>query len=222
MTDDIRLAVFDMAGTTVSDDGVVEASFVDAMTTVGLDVNDEHMAHVRATMGMSKIVVFEHLLGGDQQRARSANTAFEAAYERRLALGEVQPIDGVADFLADLRASGIKVCLTTGFSAPTQLALLEALKWVDAADLALTPGPGRRGRPYPDLVLSAVMALEVDDVRQVAVAGDTANDLLAGWRAGASVVAGVLTGVHGLAELTAAPHTHVLGEVTELRPILLG
>ena len=67
--------------------------------------------------------------------------------------------------------------------------------------------------------LAAILALEVDDVRQVAVAGDTANDLLAGTRAGASIVAGVLTGAHDRATLAAAPHTHVLDSVVDLPPL---
>jgi len=79
----------------------------------------------------------------------------------------------------------------------------------------LTIRPGIRGRPHPDLVLAAVLALEVDDVGAVAVVGDTASDLLAGTRAGASVVAGVLTGAHGRAELEAAPHTHLVDSVAE-------
>ena len=113
------------------------------------------------------------------------------------------------------------MCLSTGFSQPTLDALLDALAWRDRVDLALCPRPGVRGRPYPDLVLAAVLALEVDDVRAVAVVGDTANDLLAGTRAGASVVAGVLTGAHDRAELGAAPHTHLLDSVAEF-PELCG
>jgi phosphoglycolate phosphatase-like HAD superfamily hydrolase len=53
------------------------------------------------------------------------------------------------------------------------------------------------------------------------VAGDTANDLLAGTRAGASVVAGVLTGAHGRSELAAAPHTHLLDSIADLPPLCI-
>jgi len=222
VTQPIRLAVFDMAGTTVEDGGTVEASFVEAMDAVGAPAGDAELGYVRATMGTSKIEVFRHLLGGDEQRAQDANRAFEAAYGRRLAAGEARPIAGAPELIADLRAAGVKVCLTTGFSARTQDALVAALGWGDAVDLWLAPGPGRRGRPHPDLVLSAVLALEVDDVRAVAVAGDTANDLVAGHAAGASVVAGVLTGAHDRAQLEAAPHTHVLASVADLRRVLLG
>ena len=59
------------------------------------------------------------------------------------------------------------------------------------------------------MILTALLRLEVDDVRHVAVAGDTASDLIAGSRAGAGVVAGVLTGAHARAELGAgAAHPH--------------
>lgn len=58
-------------------------------------------------------------------------------------------------------------------------------------------------------------------MRQIAVAGDTGYDMLTGVRAGASVVAGVLTGAHDEARLRADGATHVLGSVAEL-PGLLG
>ncbi len=110
----------------------------------------------------------------------------------------------------------------TGFSAATRDALLDALGWRDVADLTLTPEEtyGRRGRPHPDLVLTAALRLGVDDVRHIAVAGDTSNDLLAGWRAGASLVAGVLTGAHDRATLAAAPHTHLLDSVADLPAVI--
>jgi phosphoglycolate phosphatase len=221
---DIRLAVLDLAGTTVRDDGMVEAAFVDALRDVGAgpgtDGYPDRLATLRRSMGRSKIEVFTELLG-DDTTARRANVAFEAAYGAGVAAGGLHPIDGAPEALAALRAAGVLVCLSTGFSEPTLAALLDTLGWRDRVDLALAPRPGIRGRPHPDLVLAAVLALEVDDVRAVAVAGDTTNDLLAGTRAGASVVAGVLTGAHDRATLGAAPHTHLLDSVVEF-PALCG
>jgi phosphoglycolate phosphatase len=221
----ISLAVLDLAGTTVQDDGAVEAAFVDALAAVdagpGTPGYPDRLAYLRRTMGRSKIEVFRAVLG-DEAGAQRANVAFEAAYGDRVASGAVQPIPGAAAALATLRRAGVRVCLTTGFSPATLDALLGALGWRDAVDLALAPGLGIRGRPHPDLVLHAVLRLEIDDVRGVAVAGDTANDLLAGTRAGASVVAGVLTGAHGRAELAAAPHTHLLDSVADFPALCLG
>jgi phosphoglycolate phosphatase-like HAD superfamily hydrolase len=71
------------------------------------------------------------------------------------------------------------------------------------------------------MILTAVLRLQIDDVHRVAVVGDTASDLLAGWRAGAGVVAGVLTGAHGRAELETVPHTHILSGVADLSGLVL-
>ena len=214
----VDLAVLDLAGTTVRDDGVVEDAFVDALASVGAGPDSDgfadRLAHLRTTMGRSKLEVFREMLG-DDATARRANEAFEAAYGARLASGVVEPIDGAEDAIAALRANDVLVCLTTGFSAATLAALLDALGWHDRAGRQRQVGPGVRGRPHPDLILSAVLRLGIDDVRRVAVAGDTASDLLAGTRAGASVVAGVLTGAHDRAALEAAPHTHVLDSIVD-------
>jgi len=216
----IRLAVLDLAGTTIRDDGAVEAAFATAMREMGEDP-DVSLAHVRETMGRSKIEVFRELFDGTEERAQEANRRFEAAFGARVAHGDVEPIPGARDAIQAMRAGGVKVCLTTGFSPATCAAVVAAVGWRELVDLALTPGDGLRGRPHPDLVLAAVLRLEVGAVQEVAVAGDTANDLEAGYRAGASVVAGVLTGAHDRARLEAAPHTHVLGSVAELPAVVL-
>jgi phosphoglycolate phosphatase len=219
------LAVLDMAGTTVSDDGVVAGAFRRALEEVGGAAGNgpagDPEEFVARTMGRSKIEVFTELFGGDVILAEGANRAFEAAYDNAIDGGAVQPIPGAAEAMAALRREGVRVCLTTGFAPRTRDAILEALGWTSSVDLALSPSDAGRGRPWPDMVLTAVLRLEVDDVRRVAVAGDTTNDLLSGWRAGAGIVAGVLTGAQGRSELEAVPHTHILGSVAELTAVIL-
>jgi phosphonatase-like hydrolase len=167
-------------------------------------------------MGQSKIVVFRAVFGGDEERAQDANRRFEAAFDGAVSRGEIEALPGAETALEAFRARGARVCLTTGFSSGTRERLMDVLGWRDLVDLSLSPGDGVRGRPYPDLILSALMRLEVDAVQEVAVAGDTASDLVAGTAAGAAVVAGVLTGAHDRAQLSAAPHTHVLDSIAEL------
>jgi phosphoglycolate phosphatase-like HAD superfamily hydrolase len=72
------------------------------------------------------------------------------------------------------------------------------------------------------MVLTALMRTETDDVRQVAVAGDTGYDMITGRRAGASVVVGVLTGAHDDARLRADGAGQVLDSVADLPALLLG
>jgi phosphonatase-like hydrolase len=213
----ITLAVLDMAGTTVADDGLVEASFDGAFHAVDREPSAADLAYLRETMGQSKISVFRSLLG-EESLAQQANRAFEEAYAARL--DEVTPIPGAADLIADLRDRGVRVALTTGFARATQDALLDALGWRGLADLTLCPADAGRGRPYPDLVLTALLQLGADAVADVAVAGDTASDMRTGVAAGASVVAGVLTGAHDEARLRAGGATHVLASVADLLPLL--
>ncbi|MEU7783598.1 phosphonatase-like hydrolase [Amycolatopsis sp. NPDC049159] len=216
-----ELVVLDMAGTTVADDGLVVTAFTEAIRAAG--VPDEEyprmLRYVLDTMGQSKIVVFRALLG-DEDLARRANAAFEAAYGDLVAAGESKPVPGAEAVVRGLRETGVKVAFTTGFAPATQQAILDALGWRDLADLALAPGDGVRGRPFPDLVLTAAMRLEVTDVRRIAVVGDTASDVLCGLRSGASVVAGVLTGAGRREDLAEA--THVLDSVSALPAVLEG
>lgn len=225
MNDRITLVCLDIAGTTVDDGDAVVEAFRSAMASQ--DVADESPAmaeaeaYVRRTMGSSKIVVFRHLLGGDEARAQAANLTFEAAYEATVAAGGVRPMPGAEHLIGRLRDADVRVCLTTGFSPRTRDAVLAALGWQQAVDLVLSPEDAGRGRPFPDLVLTAILRLGIDDVRDVAVAGDTVSDLWCGTRAGASIVAGVLTGAHDRATLAAAPHTHLLDSVADLGPLVL-
>ncbi|MDF3149037.1 MULTISPECIES: hypothetical protein [unclassified Streptomyces] len=127
---DIRLVVLDMAGTTVADGGLVEQAFAAAARHLGADP-DSMLEYVRATMGESKISVFRHLFGEEPK----AQEAIEA-----------------------LTAQGRTVVLTTGFARPTQDAILTALGWHDLVPLTLCPADaGGRGRPYPDMVLTAFL-----------------------------------------------------------------
>ena len=127
---------------------------------------------------------------------------------------------GATGVFAELREMGVKVCLTTGFAPPTRDRIIDALRWHTLVDLVLSPADAGRGRPSPDMILTAVLRLEIEAVDQVAIAGDTVSDLIAGTRAGAGVVAGVLTGAHGRDDLAAAPHTHIIDSVADLPAVL--
>ncbi|WP_433683746.1 phosphonatase-like hydrolase [Nocardia sp. CA-119907] len=220
----IALAVLDMAGTTVADGGLVLRAFDIAATSAGIETEgpqrDSAHRYVLDTMGQSKIAVFRALLG-DDDRAQAANLAFEAAYDALIDEVEISPIPGAADAITALRAAGVKVALTTGFSRTTQDRLLNALGWHEIADLTLAPSDAGRGRPYPDMVLTALLRLDVDAVDQIAVLGDTTSDIASGLAAGARIVAGTLTGAHNAAQLRAAGATHVLASVTEFAELIL-
>ncbi|WP_194834784.1 phosphonatase-like hydrolase [Nocardia sp. XZ_19_369] len=220
----IQLVVLDMAGTTVADGGLVLRAFEAAATTAGIAADgperEQARQYVLDTMGQSKIAVFRALLG-DEERAQEANRAFESAYDALIDEVEITPIPGAAEAISKLRGAGVRVALTTGFSRTTQDRLLNALGWTDIADLTLAPSDAGRGRPYPDMVLTALLRLHADAVDRVAVLGDTTSDIATGLSAGARIVAGTLTGAHDEAQLRAAGATHVVPSVVEFAELVL-
>jgi phosphonatase-like hydrolase len=209
MTDTTRITVLclDMAGTTVRDDGTVMTAFTAAIAERRLPpaAYDEAVNYVVATMGQSKIEVFRHVLGGDEAAAQQVNASFERHYAAAVAAGDIAPLPGAEPLFAACRDAGIRVCLSTGFSPVTRDAIIAALGWAARVDLVLSPADAGRGRPWPDMPLSALLRLGGGSVHELAVAGDTPSDVESGLRAGAGLVAGVLTGSGTADEMADVP-----------------
>ena len=224
----ISVLCLDMAGTTVRDHGTVRAAFTDAIAAFNLPVREFNaaMKYVRATMGQSKIEVFRHILGS-ADAAREANAAFESYYAAAVDAGEVSPMPGAVELFAACRSAGIRVCLSTGFAPVTRDAIVEALGWGGLVDLLLSPADAGRGRPWPDMPLTALLRLGGGSVQELAVVGDTPSDIESGLRAGAGLVAGVLSGdsersdLEAAADLTGLPGKPlILDSVADLLPHL--
>ncbi|WP_082046129.1 HAD-IA family hydrolase [Arthrobacter sp. L77] len=221
MTQDrsFTLAVIDMAGTTVDEGRLQEEALTRALASHGVQEGtgafDLMTAYARRQMGTSKELVFRDLFP-DITAAAQVNRTFETAYDDLLARHGVQPIPGAEEAILELREAGLRICLATGFGRHTQNMILESLGWMGLADLSLCPSDAGRGRPYPDIILTAVLALDIEDVRSVLVAGDTTSDVTAGRRAGAGAVVGVLTGAHPEAALRSAGADVVLPSMCHL------
>ena len=219
----ITVACLDMAGTTVRDDGSVLDAFAAAIATQNLPVAayDQAMQDVKSSMGQSKIEVFRRILGSEQA-AQQANEAFENDYATSVRAGHVAAMPGATDVFKACRDAGIQVCLATGFSPGTRDAIISELGWGELIALALSPPDAGRGRPWPDLPLTALLFLHGGAVSELAVVGDTANDIESGLRAGAGVVAGVLSGADSRADLEQAGAPLILDTIGDILPRLLG
>jgi phosphoglycolate phosphatase len=216
----ITLACLDLAGTTVADDGLAERAFTEALVTQGIvggtATHRAAMTRVQAGRGRSKLDIFRDVFA-DEDRAQAANHAFEQAYDSIIDRFGLAPIPGAEAAIDALAASGVRICLMTDFSSRTLGHIIDTLGWWKRADLLLCPADaGGRGRPYPDMILTAALHVKIDDVRHIAVCGDTESDMRSGRRAGASIVAGTLTGADDRTHLEAAGATHVIGSITEL------
>jgi phosphoglycolate phosphatase len=220
----ITLACLDLAGTSVADGGVVERAFAEALATQGVvpgtTAYTDSIARIRAARGQSKLAIFRQIFS-DDDRARAANHSFERAYDSIIDRDGLTPVPGAEAAMDKLTDAGVRVCLMTGFGRATLGRVIDTLGWWKRADLLISPDDaGGRGRPYPDMILTAALRLQVEDVRHIAVCGDTSSDIVTGHRAGASIVAGVLTGAHDRAQLEEAGATHVLDSISGLPDVI--
>ncbi|MGW1950167.1 phosphonatase-like hydrolase [Streptomyces sp. NPDC001940] len=218
----IELAVFDMAGTTIEEHGAVYEALRHAVESTGVTVDAQDLQTWMGTDKREAIDALVRLGGGtpDAELVERQYAVFRTFLKERYEVVPPQPIAQADKALAELRARGIKVALTTGFSADVALPLLASLGWSTGEggnlDAVVTADEVVRGRPAPYMIHRAMEKTGVVDVRKVLVAGDTAVDLQAGHHAGAGVVVGVLTGQLPRTELELNPHAYVLDSVAEV------
>ena len=219
----IRLVAFDVAGTTVNDDGLVVAAFKAAFEKSQPELWPEKGAiwtqYAIDTMGQSKIHVFTELLG-DIEKARAANVAFEEAYMNEVAEQGISPIAGTLEIFAHLRERGIAIALTTGFSRSTLDPMLFELGWLGLIDASVTPEEAGRGRPHPDMLNFLANKFNIQSPELVMVVGDTAADMQSGVAFGATNIVGVLSGAHDQETLHDAGATSVINSIADLSSLI--
>lgn len=93
--------------------------------------------------------------------------------------------------------------------------------WDGLVDLALSPGEDGRGRPWPDLILTAALRLQTSDMAAIAAVGDTTNDVMSARRAHVGIAAAVLTGAHGRSTLEDAGPSLLLQHIGDFADIVV-
>jgi phosphonatase-like hydrolase len=218
----IKLAVFDLAGTTVFDEGgFVVDQLQKALNEAGFQPDREEIV---GTMGIPKpIAVAQLAVGADAAQRASIHERFrELMIEFYKTSDRVREIEGVSSLFRELRGKGIKVAVDTGFDRETTEMVLSRMPWDGLVDASITSDEVEHGRPAPDMVFALMERLEVGAREEVAKIGDTPSDLGEGAAAGCGMVIGVGYGSHSLDQLRDFDHTHLVATVQELGELLTG
>jgi phosphonatase-like hydrolase len=222
----VTLACCGLLGTTADDRGMLERAFAEACATQGIVPGTAAYAHcmvgVHQARGQSAVDVFRGLFPDGDGRAEAAALSFERSFRAAVDRTGISPMPGAEDAITQLSDSGVRVCLITSLSRRLLGLVMDTLGWWRLIDLALCPEDAPRGCPWPDLTLTAMLRLGIEDVRATAFAGSTASEVQCGERAGASVVAGLLTGGHTGDRLRTAGATHLIDGIAQLPGLLLG
>lgn len=233
----IDLVVFDMAGTTMVDNGEIEDCFYEACLKNGLEVTREK---INAMMGWSKIVVFQTFwiekLGEDhpelEDKVQQSYDLFRNLLEEHYRTTAQYPTEGALETISWLRENGVKVALTTGFYRVVTDIILNQLGWAkglnadrvavgdSVIDMSITSDEVEKGRPEPFMIRKAMNQYGVVSPRRVVKVGDTPVDLAAGRNADCLFSLAVTNGSHTEKELTVHDNDGLLPTLGHLRSFL--
>jgi phosphonoacetaldehyde hydrolase len=203
----IEAVIFDWAGTTV-DHGCMSplAPFLEVFRRRGVAVSADA---ARGPMGTHKRTHIERLTALPEVRA-----AWQAQHGRPPTSADVdamfaefvplqlavlrdfaEPIAGCVEVVSALRARGVRIGSTTGYTrAMMDVLAPEAARRGFAPDVIVAADEVRRARPWPDMCLRNVMELGVSSVSACVKVDDTVAGIEEGLRAGMWTVGVVMTG----------------------------
>jgi phosphonatase-like hydrolase len=221
----IALVCCGLIGTLVVDDGLLERAYAEAIATQGVvsgtSAFARRMSQVHQGRGQSPGDVLRGLFPDNEARAQAAGLAFNRSLADGLGRAVIRPVPGARRVVEDLRSAGCNVAVVTSLSRSVLNQVLDAAGYRKLPAVALSVEDVARGLPAPDLVLTALLRAGTGDVRQIALVHSTGAGVEAGRRAGAGVVAGVLTGPHPAARLRRAGATHILSSIADLPEVVL-
>lgn len=214
-----RLIVFDIAGTTLEDDNIVNKAFVDAFNQFEIyPVKDQ----IDKVMGLSKPLAIELVL----QEAKidgNIDSIYQAFLQNMIgyySISEnVKEIKGASETFRLLKEKNYLLALDTGFSSDITNVIMSKTGWLDRGliDAYISSDQVSHGRPYPYMIFRLMETLGVQRVRDVIKVGDTMSDIQEGISAGCGLVIGVLSGTGNKEQFAKClASSHILPDITHL------
>jgi len=213
LSKDLRLVIFDMAGTTVDDEingtPLVLKSYNDAFRKHGVNVPMDVLNEQR---GRDKRTVIEKFGG---EKADAIYSFFTGVLLENIS--NVREIVGASKTFSFLKRHRVSVALNTGFPKDVAKGIIDHLSWQQSGliDAWICSEMVRKSRPDPAMIQSLMHHFHVDDPSSVIKIDDTANGIEEGLNAGV-ITLGVLTGTQSRDRLLNAGALDILESVGEL------
>jgi phosphonatase-like hydrolase len=227
----VKLVVFDMAGTTVSDENFAATAFQNAFKKHDIVISSDE---INPLMGYEKRLAIQMMLekyGIDPDSYRDDDELIEEIYndfiEEMVDFYEyspdVKPAPGAEELFQQLKERSITVALNTGFPKNIADVIVHRFQWNEKGliDDYIASDEVKQGRPYPYMIEQLMYRAGVDDPLMVAKVGDTVVDIEEGKNVGCSYNIAVTTGAYGTAELESSSPTHIVNSLLEIPSILV-
>lgn len=219
----IELLVLDMAGTTINEDNVVYKTLTNAVNDHGYQVSLEKVLSTCA--GMEKLEAISLLLkkiGGNKEDALVIFENFSDQLKKAYQNLDVKPINGVVDFLLNMRSKNKKIALNTGYTSEIARQLIDKLGWKENIhfDALITANDVSESRPNPEMIHLAMKKFNINDPEKVLKAGDSVIDIEEGKNAGCGITIAVLSGAQNKTELEKSNPDYIFNTIAEAEKIL--
>jgi len=221
----IKLAVFDMAGTTVADKGDVVAAFKNSFVKNGIEVNAADLQTVRGLKKTSAIKIILEKLGVD-----AIDSLIEKIHEDFISsiTGYYRTSPDVAaapvaeEVFIWLKKKEIRVALNTGFSKEVADAIVNRFQWTQRGliDEYISSDEVREGRPHPFMIQQLMKNADIKNTNEVAKIGDTVVDIEEGRNAGCGIVIGITTGASLRKQLELSHPDYIIDRISELKTLI--
>lgn len=220
MLENIKMVVFDMAGTTVDEHNVVYKTLQKSINDYGIDVDLETVLELGAGKEKHQAIkdVLSYLNSSKTEDSYLIFNNFKKMLDEAYLKLEVKPIDGVEEVLQKLKEANIRVVLNTGYTREVATNLLKKLNWIEGIhyDMLITASDVEKGRPHPEMIQKAMKEFNVSNAAEVLKAGDSGIDIEEGKNAGCGVTIGVLSGAQSRQQLEIEKPTYILNSLKEL------
>ncbi|MBB5647277.1 HAD family hydrolase [Pedobacter cryoconitis] len=226
----IKLAVFDIAGTTIKDNHEVSKALQAALAKHGYAID---LVQINPLMGYEKNLAIRQLLQMHglaaetitTQLISTIHTDFVQQMLNFYTSGPViEPLPNVEETLKALREQGVSVGINTGFSKDIADAIINRLQWREKGiiDYLIGSDEVELGRLHPLMIQRLMQQAGITDPLQVLKAGDTEVDIHEGQNAGCKYVVGITTGIFTRDELASYHPTHLIDDMAEVLTIING
>jgi beta-phosphoglucomutase family hydrolase len=196
-----KALILDMDGTLVDNMEFHLRAWQAFLADLGVEVSQEEFLH--RTGGMQNPQILRMMLGDDLSPEEVADYGErkEAVY-RQLYRPHLEPVAGAIDFLQQARERGVPLALATSAERPNIDFTLGGLGLVSAFDVVVGAEDVDRGKPHPEMFLTAAEKLGVDPGDGL-VFEDSRSGIEAAHRAGMAAIA--LATTHRVEELEDLP-----------------
>jgi len=196
----IKMLVFDMAGTTVNEGGIVYNTLYSTMKDFNLDVKKDDIHHWH---GKNKYEVLGHFLSTKYNINNNTykfyklklfenfNDNLKKNYFDSSKIKLMHP--NMPDLFNKIRERNIKIALNTGYNKEIQKSIIDRLNMERFIDDYISSEEVHKGRPEPYMINSLKQKHNISS-RNIIKIGDTKNDILEGINAKCLTSIGVLTG----------------------------